>query len=104
VSPKKTDLANRMALVTDRAPRRDGSEEGKVTASKKPAPRTRAVRITADLAPLSYDRLVDYSRDVARQLGRTRVSQVEVIRALLAELDDNPDLRKAVADRIQTEQ
>jgi hypothetical protein len=51
-----------------------------------PAPRNRPVRRTVDLSPVDHDRLTDWQRDTARQLGRTRITGEDVLRALVARL------------------
>jgi hypothetical protein len=60
------------------------------------------VRLSADITPASYRELTRISQDLAFQIGRTRVAHVDVLRALLDELIDNPSLRGIVRDRIET--
>lgn len=50
------------------------------------APRNRPVRRTVDLSPVDHDRLTDWQRETARQLGRTRITGEDVLRALVARL------------------
>lgn len=51
-----------------------------------PAPRSRPVRRTVDLSPADHDRLNEWQRETARQLGRTRITGEDVLRALVARL------------------
>ena len=62
----------------------------------------KCVRLSADITPASYRELTRISQDLAFQIGRTRVAHVDVLRALLEELIDNPSLRNIVRDRIET--
>lgn len=55
-------------------------------AARPPAVERKAVRVTVDLAPALYQDFEDWRRDAARELGRTRVKSVDVIRILLREL------------------
>lgn len=66
----------------------------------RPAVRTRPVRVTVDLSPGAYRDLTDASRELASQTGRTRVTHVDIVRALLDELHDDPELRARVAGRL----
>lgn len=71
-----------------------------VTAVRRSVPRSKPVRVSADLPPQTYRALVNYCTDSAEQIGRTKVSHVEVLRALVAELDKNADLRRIITDRL----
>lgn len=57
--------------------------------------RTRPVRITVDLAPPLHRVVKDWVRTAAADLGRD-VALAEVIRALLTQLDADPELARRV--------
>lgn len=93
----KADLAARATRATQR--RVSGMSEKPVTAPA-PIPRAKPIRITADFAPQVYRSLTRFCDQLAIALGRPRVPQVEVLRALLAELDDDDDLQTRIQERI----
>lgn len=68
-----------------------------------PAPRARPVKMTVDLAPDLWRILKDYPErmHLPDATGLARVPAVEVVRALIRELDGSPELREAVAQRIR---
>jgi len=70
------------------------------TAPQAPVVRSKPVRITADLPPQSYRSLVDYAASLASRFGRARVPHVNVIRALVLELEDDQALQGRIAARI----
>ena len=88
---KKDELAARAAGLAARP-----VVAGKPTASRGHAPRTAPIRITADLAPQSYRALLAYCADLAEEIGQAKVPHVEVIRALISELEVNPGLQRSV--------
>lgn len=87
----RKDLAGRMQQAAAR------SSEGNGTQS---APRAKPVRLSVDLAPAAYRRLIDYCHQTAEELGVARVNGVDVLRALLAELADDQDLAARVRGRV----
>jgi hypothetical protein len=66
----------------------------------RPVVRSTPVRITADLPPQSYRSLVDYAASLAARFGRARVPHVNVIRALVLELERDETLQERIASRI----
>lgn len=101
---KSQDLATRAAAVAAR-PRqgRSGSpaDLGQVQPPSSPArstaPRAKPVRISTDLDPQRYRALLAYCGQLAETLGRAKVANADVIRALLMELERDDQLRAAVA-------
>lgn len=67
-------------------------------APRRPAatPRTKTVRVTLDLAPLQYRRLNRWCDDAADELGVARVTAASVLRELLTQLEDDPELSKRI--------
>lgn len=105
------DFASRAARLTKPAtkkpatttPAGEGPAEqapASATPPRRAAPRSKPVRVSADLPPQTYRALVTYCTDSAEQIGRTKVSHVEVLRALVVELDKNPDLRRTITERL----
>lgn len=62
--------------------------------------RSEPVRITVDLAPSAHAQLVRWCTEAAKELGRARVSQSEVVRALLEEIAVNSELDAAIRARL----
>lgn len=60
----------------------------------------RPVRMSVDLDPAVYDALVRFAVGVSFERGLPPIHRVQVFRALLDELTDDPDLRARVADRL----
>lgn len=75
----------------------------KPATAQKPPPRARPVKMTVDLAPDLWRILKDYPEQMhlPDATGLARVPAVEVVRALIRELEQSPDLREAVAQRIR---
>lgn len=69
-------------------------------ASQRMAPRAKPVRVTTDLAPQSYRALLSYCAEMAEDLGRAKVPHVEVIRALISELNANPELQATIRQAV----
>jgi hypothetical protein len=71
--------------------------------AKPPAPRARPVKMTVDLAPDLWRVLKDYPEQMhlPDATGLARVPAVEVVRALIRELEQSPELREAVAQRVR---
>lgn len=66
-----------------------------------PAPSSlRPVRMSVDLDPAAYDRLVRFGVGVSFERGLPPIPRVQVFRALLEELADDPALQARVADRL----
>lgn len=59
-------------------------------------PRAQPVRITIDLAPIAHQSLLTYCRHAAATLQLPKVPAASVIRALLAQLDQDPGLAERV--------
>lgn len=95
---KKPDLAARAADV---AARRTASSAA-VTPTAPPVDvvRTKPVRLSTDLAPVSYRFLTGYASDVATHAGRARIAHSDIIRALITELEHDPQLRARITDTI----
>jgi hypothetical protein len=92
MSPARKDLTSRMEQAAGR-PRTSGGKP-------KAVPRSKPVRLSVDLAPATYRDLTDFCRSTAVELGRARVTGVDVVRALLAELGEDEDLAARVRSRI----
>lgn len=104
---KAEEMRARAARVAQRANQGGGSafnETAAPAAAPTPAKpavvRSKPVRITADLPPQSYRSLVDYAASLATRFGRARVPHVNVIRALVLELEDDQALQGRIAARI----
>ena len=65
-----------------------------------PVPRMRRVRVTVDLEPEDHVKLRRWCNDAADQLGRTSVTQVDVVRALLDRLHRDQELARHVMNAI----
>ena len=83
------------------APADPVGESEAVKPTRMPAPRAKPVRVTTDLAPQSYRGLLAYSAGLAEDLGRAKVPHVEVIRALIAELNTNPALQETISKAVR---
>lgn len=64
-------------------------------------PRAKPVRVTTDLAPRSYRALVAYCQALAETLGRAKVPHVEVMRALVDQLETDPELQAAIEETLR---
>ncbi|MGI9092142.1 MAG: hypothetical protein ACR2FF_01555 [Mycobacteriales bacterium] len=67
-----------------------------------PAPRAKLVRLSLDLAPAAYRELQEFCSATAVALERPRVTGVEVLRSLLAELAEDEALGQRVQARLAT--
>jgi hypothetical protein len=76
------------------------AEAPTVRAAQRSAPRAKPVRVTTDLAPQSYRALLAYCAEMAEDLGRAKVPHVEVIRALISELNANAELQATVRQAV----
>lgn len=77
-------------------------EELELDAPQPSAPevRTRPLKVSAALAPRLYHSLADFCTAAARLTG-ARVTHVEVIRALVAELAADAQLRDRVVEQLR---
>ena len=79
------------------------TETPSARAQQRSAPRAKPVRVTTDLAPQSYRALLAYCAEMAEGLGRAKVPHVEVIRALISELNANPELQATIRQKVTTQ-
>lgn len=107
---KAEEMRARAARVAQRSNQSSGSASDETAApaaaatpAKPAVVRSKPVRITADLPPQSYRSLVDYAASLATRFGRARVPHVNVIRALVLELEDDQALQGRIAARIAQE-
>lgn len=96
----------RAARMAENAERRAGLELADdtvpVTEVRAPATDTpKPVRVSLDLAPALYDDFGDWCKRSARELGRGRVKNVDVLRSLVRELLDDEALQAKVRDRLR---
>lgn len=100
---KAADIAARAAKLSERRGGREtpGDTVSSPTNQAKSAPRAKPVRVTTDLAPQSYRQLVAYCTELAETFGRAKVPHAEVIRALIAELEADSNLRLVIADSVR---
>lgn len=66
------------------------------------AVRTRPVRITVDLAPADHRRFKRWLDDTAAELDWATVPAAEVVRVLLDQLDQDPELSARVRSSLRT--
>lgn len=88
---ERTDLNSRLMSSnprTSRAPRSSGSV------------RVKPVRITTDLGAEQHRALKDFCDQLASGAGLARVPGSEVVRALLDQLQEDPELKQTVTDEI----
>jgi len=103
---RPNDLAARGRALSTRAPQkaaRAAAAEPPHGAKPAAAPRVKPVRLSLDLAPQSYRSLKAVCDELAVELGRARVSQSEVMRAMVALLDEAPAVRQALTEAIREE-
>lgn len=99
----QANIAARAAKLGERRAGRvvdPGSPEPSDTRAKV-VPRAKPVRVTTDLAPRSYRALVAYCQSLAETLGRAKVPHVEVMRALVDQLETDPVLQSAVENTLR---
>lgn len=65
--------------------------------------RTKPVRITVDLSPLDHRHFRQHREALADQLGLPTLPAAVVIRALLTELAEQPELASTIRNRIAAE-
>lgn len=96
---KATEIAARAAKLSERQGGRLAAD--RVDLSPPNVPRAKPVRITTDLAPQDYRRLVSDCVEIAEMLDRPKVSQADVVRALLARLRDDASLKAVVVEEVR---
>lgn len=103
---RPNDLAARAAKLSTRQPQkaaRAAAAEPAPATKPAAAPRVKPVRLSLDLAPQSYRSLKLICDELAVELGRARVTQSEVMRAMVTLLDEAPAVRQALTDAIRDE-
>ena len=101
MAQKSTRLASRIDLnQTNRKTTATGPKQTATPPESNGAVRTKPVRVTSDLSPVQYRELSVFCHQLAVEIGRARVPQVEVHRALLDELRDDVDLALRVRARV----
>jgi len=90
---KSTNAAARLAAVTADQPAHQPAP---------PAVRTAPVKMTVEVDHGFYDYVRTFAdaHGVPARVGKVRIPTVEVFRALIMELQDDPDLADRVAQRI----
>lgn len=96
---KADELAQRLGAIAEHSAER-ASVNASPHASTGDAPRAKPVRVSVDLAPLQYLWLKGWCQQVAEDIGPT-VKGVDVIRALLDELRDDPQLDQRIRAAIK---
>lgn len=93
-SKKNDELAQRAAAMSRRPPRQavPATESG----GGAGAPRAKPVRLTSTLEPQTYRQLTSFCAEAADAIGAARVPHAAVVRALIARLESDPDLRAAI--------
>jgi hypothetical protein len=103
MSKAADQLAARAARAASRRTEEVAQVEESATSSRRTTkPRTAKVRITVDLAPLLYRRLGAWCTDAAEKLGVPKVHAADVLRALIEEVDADPQLAQAIRDRLRS--
>lgn len=103
IKARAAALSNRRAPAAAPAAQDAPDVPAEATAPRAPqrmAPRAKPVRVTTDLAPQSYRALLSYCAEMAEDLGRAKVPHVEVIRALISELNANPELQATIRQAV----
>lgn len=98
------NIAARAAKLGERKGGRSADAGVQESASTRATvvPRAKPVRVTTDLAPRSYRALVTYCQSLAETLGRAKVPHVEVMRALVDQLETDPQLQAAIEEALRT--
>lgn len=94
----KAELQGRLANLAQpqKAPRITGTTAAAKEPQAAKAPRAKPIRVSVDLAPQDYRYLAQFCNELAADIGRAKVPHVEVLRALVNELRDNPVLAAAI--------
>ena len=90
---KATDLDSQGAAVLGR----------KKSEKKVEVVQEKRVRLSIDIDPWDYRRLLSWCQDIAPAVGRVRVNHVWIIRALVKELWEDRELQVRVIDRVREE-
>ena len=93
MSPKP-GFAARVAVVGRRPARTPAEGTGNI--------RTKDVRLTFDISPRMHRDLTRYCADLADEIGATRVPAAAVIRALLTQLHEKPELQEEIRNTVMT--
>lgn len=93
----KTDIAARAAQLAARRSHTDVSIQSGPDTERKGLPRVKPIRITTDLDPQSYRRLVAYCAQLAERAGLARVAHTSVVRALVEQLENDEALKEKIA-------
>lgn len=97
-SKKHEELAQRAAAMGRRPPRQASpATEGGGGAG---APRAKEVRLTTTVQPQLYRGLTNYCAETADAIGAARVPHAAVVRALIARLETDPELRAAITSDV----
>lgn len=88
---------NHLAEKAKAASRRDKPPERKASDNVRVKP----VRLSVDLQPDDYRSFDRLCGELAEETGAARVFRQDVIKALLAELQDSTELRTQVTDRLR---
>lgn len=91
VTPHHRHVARRHQPATGQPPR-SADQPGR---SAEPV-RTKPVRRSVDLSPAYHARLTQWCRDTAEEIGATRVTGQDVIRALVARLLADQNLSRRI--------
>lgn len=94
MSPKVPDLAARAQAA------RKSREAKKAERPATPVTRTKPVRVSLHMDPQQHRFLMDFAQEVGEQAERPRVPHVKILRALVDELERDPDLRLRISDAV----
>jgi hypothetical protein len=89
-----------MSKAADLAARAAATRAGVKAESVVVKPRQKPVRLSTDVEPDDYKRLMSLCADIALNIGRVRVTQIDTLRAVTLELLENKDLQARVQARI----
>jgi hypothetical protein len=102
----KAKLSSTDPEVVKSAPSVTASATNKVvpdmpTKKKAPPVQTKQVRLSVDLEPIPYRKLMIFAQDIAMEIGRVRIQHVWIMRALVDELLESKDLQKRIIERVE---
>jgi len=75
----------------------------KAPVQNAPIIQTKQPRLSADVSPDDYKWLYEFCVEIANVVGRVKVKHVWVIRALIHELRENPELKLSIINRVREE-